>query len=84
MPGSQVLDTGCELAMLVMEGIILPGIAAWYPDALKFGLMYSEVSEGWLSSEVVHLCLSPAEPGGVEVIVGGVESMALLWDPVGL
>ena len=84
MLGSQVLDTWCEPAMLVTEDIILPGTAAWYPSTLKLGLMYSEVSEGWLSSEEVHPCLGPAEPRGVEVIVGGVGSMALLWDPAGL
>ena len=82
--GSQVLDTWCEPAMLAMEGVILPGTTVWYPCMLKFGLEYSEASEGQLSSEEVHPCLSPVELRGVKVIVGGGGSMALLWDSAGL
>ena len=76
-------STNGELAILVTEGVILPSITAWYPGALKFGLVYSEASKGRLSSEVICPCLGPAELRGVKVIVG-VGSMALLWDPEGL
>ena len=69
--------------MLGKEGVILPSPTTWYPSTLKFGLMYSEASEGRLSSEEVHPCLGPVGPRGVEVMVG-VGSTVLLWDPTGL
>ena len=51
---------------------------------LKFGLVHNEANEGLLSSEEVHHCLGPVGPRGVEVMVGGVGSMASLWQPAGL
>ena len=73
--GSQVLDTWCEPAMLGTKGVILPSTAAWYPGALKFGLMYNEAREGQLSSEEVHPCCGPVGLRGVEVMVGAVGLM---------
>ena len=67
-----------------LEGVILPGTTVWYPGTVKFGLEYSEASGGQLSSEEVHPCLNPVELRGVEDMVGGRGSMALLWDPAGL
>ena len=37
-----------------------------------------------LSSDVVHHCLGPPRPKGVEVMEGGRGSVPLLWDPLGL
>ena len=46
--------------------------------------MKSEADECLLSAEVVHLCLRPAWPRGVEVMEGGNGSIMSLKELVGL
>ena len=57
---------------------------AEYLGRLKFRLVKHEAVKCLLSAKVVHPCLGPAWPKGVQVMEGGNGSVMSLKEPIGL